>query len=221
MPYSPRFGDHYYSRNDGRAESRHVFLSGNDLAARFAVCSSFSIGELGFGTGLNCLETVRLWQSTAPAGATLSLTSFERYPLERDEMARALSAWPDLAEAATSLLEQWPENPTLRSEIGITFDDGITLRILIGDAGERIADLAKPVDAWFLDGFSPSRNPELWSDELMRAVASRTAAGGTCATYSAAGWVRRNLQAAGFEVTKVPGHTGKREMTRGWLRLDP
>jgi tRNA U34 5-methylaminomethyl-2-thiouridine-forming methyltransferase MnmC len=218
MPYSPRFGDHYYSRNGGQAESRHVFLDGNDLPARFAGCTSFSIGELGFGTGLNCLEAVRLWRASAPAGATLSLTSFERYPLERDEMARALSTWTDLADTAAPLLEEWPENPSFQSEIGIVLDPGITLRILIGDAGERMADLAGPVDAWFLDGFSPSRNPELWSAELMQAVASRTAAGGTCATYSAAGWVRRNLEAAGFKVQKVLGHIGKREMTRGWLK---
>ena len=218
MPYSPRFGDHYYSRSDGRAESRHVFLNGNDLPARFAGCSSFSIGELGFGTGLNCLETVRLWRAVAPADATLLLTSFEQYPLERKEMARALSAWPDLSDTAAGLLQQWPENPTLQTEIDIVFDTAITLRILIGDAGERIADLAEPVAAWFLDGFSPSRNPELWSAGLMQAVAARTAADGTCATYSAAGWVRRNLQAAGFEVKKVPGHAGKREMTRGWLK---
>ena len=207
VPVSERFADPYYSRTDGLAESCHVFLDGNDLAARFrSATSTFHIAELGFGTGLNMLAAVALWRRISPA-AQLRLTSFEAYPLRRGDMARALSRWPELAGIARELLAAWPAS---RIELS-----GVELTIVEGDVAGTLTHWNGQADAWFLDGFAPSRNPEMWSPEVLRAVAGSTARGGTFATYSAAGFVRRGLQAAGFEVAKRPGFGSKREMLTG------
>lgn len=218
MPYSEEFGDFYYSRADGRAECRHVFLGGNGLPTRFAVAPHFVICELGFGTGLNFIETWSAWESTAPDNAQLEFHSFELYPLTRSDMSRALSAWPDLTEKSSKLAAAWPDKP--EGDIRIMFEDAgrsVRLNVHAGLALETLEAAKVWADAWYLDGFSPARNPDMWSAELMRLVASRTAEGGTFATYSAAGWVRRNLQAAGFSVEKRPGHAGKRDMSAGRL----
>jgi len=222
MPYSEEFGDFYYSRADGRAESRHVFLSGNGLPDRFGDSQHFIIGELGFGTGLNFIETWSAWERGAPEGGHLEFHSFELRLLDRDDMQRALAAWPDLDAKAASLTAAWPDTPD--GDIRIDFESGnrvISLHIHAGLALEQLAQAQFAANAWFLDGFSPARNPEMWSAELLQAVADRTVEGGTFATYSAAGWVRRNLQAAGFAVEKRPGHAGKRDMSVGILEAAP
>ncbi|MCB1385696.1 MAG: tRNA (5-methylaminomethyl-2-thiouridine)(34)-methyltransferase MnmD [Hyphomicrobiales bacterium] len=214
LPRSPRFGDTYYSKTDGLAESRHVFLAGNHLPQRFAALvpgKTFTIAETGFGTGLNFLATLELWRETAPAGAELAFHSFELYPLTRQEIARALSRWPELALPAGPLLAAW--NP---QGDGFEYRDGkVALTVHFGDANAWLPRLEIIADAWFLDGFSPAKNPELWNADLLQAVHDRTVPGGTFATYTAAGWVRRNLAAAGFAVTRLPGHGGKREMMAG------
>lgn len=218
MPYSEEFGDFYYSKADGRAECRHVFLAANGLPERFSDKPHFVIGELGFGTGLNFIETWSAFEATAPAGAQLDFHSFELRLLERNEIARALSAWSDLGTRAAELTARWPEKPD--GDIRIDFECRerlIRLHIHSGLALKQLSAATFMADAWFLDGFSPARNPEMWSTELMQAVAGHTVKDGTFATYSAAGWVRRNLQAAGFQVEKRPGHVGKRDMSVGIL----
>lgn len=218
MPYSEEFGDFYYSRADGRAECRHVFLAANGLPERFAGRPHFVIAELGFGTGLNFIETWSAWEATAPMGARLDFHSFELRLLSRENIERALSAWPDLASKARALTSRWPDKPAGDVEIDFAAEDKtIRLHIHSGLALARLSAATFTADAWFLDGFSPARNPGMWSAELMRAVAEHTVEGGTFATYSAAGWVRRNLQAAGFRVGKRPGHSGKRDMSAGVL----
>ena len=218
MPYSEEFGDFYYSKADGRAECRHVFLAGNGLPERFAGTQHFVIGELGFGTGLNFIETWAAWEAAATEGARLEFHSFELRLLDRDDMRRALAAWPDLTPRAAELITVWPERP--EGDVVIGFESRgrpVSLHIHSGPALEQLTRAGFSADAWYLDGFSPARNPDMWSAELMRAVADRTRPGGTFATYSAAGWVRRNLQAAGFSVEKRPGHAGKRDMSAGIL----
>lgn len=218
MPYSEEFGDFYYSKADGRAECRHVFLTGNGLPERFAEAQHFVIAELGFGTGLNFIETCAAWEMAAPKGARLEFHSFELRLLDRDDMKRALSAWPDLGPRAGQLIAAWPDRLDQDVQIACgTRDRPVSLHIHSGKALEQLAKAGFSADAWYLDGFSPARNPDMWSAELMRAVAGRTRPGGTFATYSAAGWVRRNLQAAGFAVEKRPGHAGKRDMSAGIL----
>lgn len=214
MPYSPAFGDYFYSRADGRAECAHVFIAGNGLGERFAEGGDFTIAETGFGTGLNFAETWRQWQHAAPAGARLSFVSFEKFPMPRAAISRALAAWPEIAAERAALVSVWPHDPAP----GVALDFGpVRLDVIAGDALGSIRAWQGRADAWFLDGFAPSRNPDMWSAELMSAVAARTAPGGTFATYTSAGWVRRNLAAAGFAVEKSPGHAGKREMCRGRL----
>jgi tRNA U34 5-methylaminomethyl-2-thiouridine-forming methyltransferase MnmC len=210
VPVSVRFDDPYFSLADGLAETRHVFLHGNDLARRLD--QPLRIAELGFGTGLNVLATLGL-RAEQGATAPLRITSFEAFPLSAPEMARALEPFVDLAALAVPLLDG-----IAAGQRRIELAPGATLVLEIGDARERLPAWSEEADAWFLDGFSPAKNPELWSPELMQSVGRHTAAGGTFATYTAAGFVRRGLEAAGFDVMRVPGFGAKRHMTRGVLR---
>ena len=208
-PVSERFDDPYYSLDDGMAETRHVFLSGNDLPARFR--DGFHIAELGFGTGLNLLVALDAFRRAGAPGV-LQFTSFEAFPMAPDEMTAAQAAFPALGDVAGDLAAHW--NANARS---ITLND-LAFTLITGDARETLPDWTDSADAWFLDGFSPAKNPELWGETLLRQVGEKTAPGGTCATYTAAGHVRRSLEAAGFEITRAPGFGRKRHMTRGVLR---
>lgn len=204
MPVSIRFDDPYYARSDGLAESRHVFLDGNGLAERFAVADRFHIAELGFGTGLNFMAAWALWRKVAPAGAVLSHTSFERYPMPKDAQIRALSIWPELNNLAEAMIQR--DMPDVQ------------LSVIEGDVRNTLPAWDGIADAWFLDGFAPARNPEMWEPPLMQAVHDRTGADGSFATYTAAGHVRRSLESAGFSVFKRPGFGTKREMLTGRRR---
>lgn len=205
-PVSRRFDDPYYSLADGKAESAHVFLAGNDLPDRFR--PGFHIAELGFGTGLNCLVALTAWRRAGPSDK-LKFTSFEAYPLDPDEIARALSAFPDLGDMARGLAMTLAGGPGALPDLDLT--------IIPGDARVTLPGWDGAADAWFLDGFSPAKNPELWGAELLGDVAAHTAPGGTFATYTAAGAVRRALADAGFVVERLPGFARKRHMSRGRL----
>lgn len=207
VPVSTRFDDPYYSLEDGLAETRHVFLAGNRLPERFR--DGFHVGELGFGTGLNFLATLAAWQEAGIAGR-LRFTSFEAWPLSTNDMARALAPFPALAGLAEPLLAGWG---TEKINVGPA-----ELHLVIGDARDTLPAWPGRADAWYLDGFAPARNPELWEPGLLRAVADHTVPGGTAATYSAAGDVRRALEAAGFAVARVPGYGRKRHMVTAALR---
>ena len=212
VPVSRRFDDPYFSLADGLAETRHVFLAGNDLPARFR--DGFHVAELGFGTGLNLLATCLAWQAAGTPGR-LHFTSFEAYPLPAADIARALAAFPEAADIAAPFLAAW--------EAGLRgFCLGpVSVRVIEGDARATLPGWPGRADAWFLDGFSPAKNPELWGPALLAEVARHTAPGGSFATYSAAGAVRRALQVAGFQVERVPGHGTKRHMSRGRLNGTP
>jgi tRNA U34 5-methylaminomethyl-2-thiouridine-forming methyltransferase MnmC len=214
MPYSQQFGDHFYSRADGRAECHHVFMGGNGLPERWNGAADFTIGELGFGTGLNFLETWRSWKECRVPGQALHYVSFEAFPMTSGQIERALSPWPVLTPLAGKMLGRWSE----LTEVPATWrlDAQTSLTVVVGAALDGVRAWGGIADAWYLDGFAPSKNPEMWSEDLMQAVGDHTRAGGTFASYTAAGWVRRNLQAAGFIVEKRPGHAGKREMIRGY-----
>ena len=208
VPMSTRFDDPFFSLQDGVAETQHVFLSGNDLPARFA--PGFHICELGFGTGLNALVVWEAWEASGQTGP-LRFTSFEAFPMAKQDMARAHTAFPTFGGRRDMLLDHWSPNG---GEIVLP---GLALNVVVGDARDTLGPWQGAADAWFLDGFSPAKNPELWSPELMAKVAVHTAKNGTCATYTAAGFVRRGLAEAGFEVARVPGYGRKRHMTRGRL----
>jgi tRNA U34 5-methylaminomethyl-2-thiouridine-forming methyltransferase MnmC len=213
MPYSQRFGDHFYSRADGRAECGHVFMGGNGLPERWTEGGDFTIGELGFGTGLNFLETWRRWRECRKPGATLDFVSFEAFPMEGEAIGRALTHWPELEDLAKTFLHRWPALTSTPRRWEMDGQTGLT--VIVGDALDGVCGWDGMANAWYLDGFAPSKNPDMWSADLMQAVADKTKPSGTFASYTAAGWVRRNLQAAGFSVEKRPGHAGKREMICG------
>jgi tRNA U34 5-methylaminomethyl-2-thiouridine-forming methyltransferase MnmC len=213
MPYSTGFGDYYYSKSDGRMECDHVFIDGNDLKERFANSNTITIAELGFGTGLNFLETARQFKQHAAISAKLTFHSFEINPLDHETIQKALSIWPELSEELHQLLTIWPDQ--LDTDNLLKLDENIILHLHIGDVNATLPKQDFSADAWFLDGFAPFRNESMWSLELMQYIANYTHIGGTFSSYTAAGWVRRNLIEAGFEVRKTKGYASKRDMICG------
>lgn len=208
VPVSERFDDPYFSIANGLEETRHVFLAGNDLPARFR--DGFHIAELGFGTGLNLLTALLAFRAAGVPGR-MRFTTFEAFPMQVGDMRRALSAFPEAGAIATPLLDALATGATRLDT------DDLSFHLITGDARQTLPAWPGRADAWFLDGFSPAKNPELWGAELMGAVAAHTAPGGTFATYTAAGHVRRALEEAGFTVTRAPGYGRKRHMSRGEL----
>jgi tRNA U34 5-methylaminomethyl-2-thiouridine-forming methyltransferase MnmC len=213
MPYSAAFGDHFYCQTDGRLECGHVFLNGNGLPGRWQERRTFRIGELGFGTALNFCETWRQWKRHCLPGAELHFISFELYPMRAAEIDRALSRWPEIDAERQAMVSLWPDDP--QGTVALRLDAQTRLSVVCGPAIQGVRNAEAGFDAWYLDGFAPSRNADMWSAELMQLVHDRTAEGGTFATYAAAGFVRRNLQAAGFVVERRKGFAGKREMLCG------
>lgn len=212
IPIADAFDDPYFSLNDGLAETRHVFLAGNDLPARFT--PGFRIAELGFGTGLNLLAAWKAWDDAGTAGP-LHFTSFEAFPIALEDMEKSLSCWPELSAYALEMLAALSRNPEV---IDLP---SLKAQIIVGDARETLANWQDCADAWFLDGFSPAKNPELWQPDLMVEVGAHTSVGGSFATYTAAGHVRQSLTDAGFEVERISGFGRKRHMTRGTKRSAP
>ena len=215
VPVSTRFDDPFFSLGGGLAEARHVFLAGNGLPARFH--PGFHIAELGFGTGLNLLAALIAWRAhgtampvSQNASTVLRYTSFEAWPLEAGTMARALDAFPEARRVAGPLLAQWAAGQPL------CLPD-LTAEVIVGDARDTLQGWTGRADAWFLAGFSPAKNPQMWQPDLLAEVARHTAPHGTFATYTAAGHVRRALADAGFVVQRLPGHGTKRHMSAGRL----
>jgi tRNA 5-methylaminomethyl-2-thiouridine biosynthesis bifunctional protein len=216
QPYSATYGDVYFSRDNGLEESAYVFLLQNHLQQRWETMgqSVFTIAETGFGTGLNFLCAWNLWQTCAPPHARLHFISTEKHPLSHADLKAALSLWPTLAEKAALLLDQY--HWITPGWHGLVFDQGnVTLTLVIGDIAETLPQIHARVDAWFLDGFSPAQNPDMWQESLFRGMARLSHASTTFATFTSAGIVKRGLQAAGFSVSKVAGYGRKREMLRG------
>jgi tRNA U34 5-methylaminomethyl-2-thiouridine-forming methyltransferase MnmC len=206
VPVSTRFADPYYSLENGLAETRHVFLAGNGLPERLR--PGFHVAELGVGTGLNLLALLALVRMTGRG--PIRYTGFEGFPMRGADMRAALAAFPEVAEDAERLAASWEAGPAFRTpEIEASF--------ILGDARDTLPGWTGKADAWFLDGFAPARNPELWEPALLAEVARHTAEGGTAATYSAAGEVRRSLAAAGFTVERKAGYGRKRHMTVAFL----
>jgi len=213
-PKSGRFDDVYFSPKDGLAETDYVFLKGIGAPDIWAETEQFTIGELGFGSGLNFLKSWLDWRTSSPAGARLNYVAIEGYPMAADDMARALQSFPELAELSAALIGNFPVlHPGFHQ---VSLDGGrVTLTLLFGPAQVMAARLIGRVDAWYLDGFAPSRNPDMWTPEVLGHVARTSRPGTRLATFTAAGQVRRDLQELGFYMEKAPGYDGKRECLRG------
>lgn len=217
MPYSTQFKDIYFSTDNGLLESEYIFLQGNNLASRWqslnATVKSFTIFETGFGTGLNFLCACKLWLETAPQNAILHFMSVEKFPLSLQDITKALQLWPELNALSLPLLGQYE---TLLNTGSINLNNKrIQLSLLLGNALQVISQQNMRVDAWFLDGFAPAKNPEMWQPALFESMARHSHATTTFATFTSAGRVRRGLISAGFNTKKCIGFGKKREMLSG------
>ncbi|MEQ9518346.1 MAG: bifunctional tRNA (5-methylaminomethyl-2-thiouridine)(34)-methyltransferase MnmD/FAD-dependent 5-carboxymethylaminomethyl-2-thiouridine(34) oxidoreductase MnmC [Parvibaculum sp.] len=212
-PVSSDFGDIYFSVEDGLAETRHVFLEGNHLPDAWSGAHHFTIGETGFGTGLNFLSTWALWRETAQPHQHLHYVSVEGFPLSKAELARALAKWPELEALSAQLCARYPE--PVRGTHLLHLADNVHLTLLEDDALPALRNFSGQIDAWFLDGFSPSANPDMWSSDLFGELARLSHVGTSFATFTVAGAVRRGLADAGFDAQKIKGHGRKREMLAG------
>lgn len=233
QPYASAFDDVYFSSDNGLAETEYVFLQGNHLSERWHDFKgeAFTIAETGFGTGLNFLCAAKLWLQTAPQTAVLHFISTEKYPLCLQDMTKALALWPALAELSEALLAQYES--LLQENHLVLFNQRIRLTLLTGDASEQLAKVtilpsphpsplkgesvyqSHTVNAWFLDGFAPGKNPEMWQATLFKTMAKHSNAETTIATFTSAGAVRRGLIEAGFAIKKRAGFGKKREMLLG------
>lgn len=241
QPLSRAFGDIYFSRANGLEETRHVFLHHNRLAERWAKLAEtearmnsllgFVIGETGFGSGLNFLAAWQLWSQTAPKDAHLHFVSVEKYPLNKTDLTRALALWPELAAFSQALIDQYPaivgsgfhrlKFNQGRVNLTLIIDDAAAgFSQMLGSAHPLFAGQCAKVDAWFLDGFAPAKNPQMWSDQLFDALGLLSHGDTTATTFSAAGIVKQGLRRAGFSVKKVAGFGRKREMVSALFTAD-
>lgn len=216
VPRSLRFGDLYFSDLDGLDETKYVFLNGNKLPEIWMCTDRFIIAETGFGTGLNFFATWQLWRENSTPNGNLIYYSIEKYPLTISQIVKSIGHWSDLKP----LLEEFKKDyaPTEVNSQTILFDEGrVTLKLIFGDVKEVLSQATFSSDAWFLDGFAPSCNPEMWSDEVFLEVARLSKKGTRLATFTAASAVRRGLRDVGFYMVKIPGFGRKREMLTGHL----
>nr|WP_315598201.1 bifunctional tRNA (5-methylaminomethyl-2-thiouridine)(34)-methyltransferase MnmD/FAD-dependent 5-carboxymethylaminomethyl-2-thiouridine(34) oxidoreductase MnmC [uncultured Cupriavidus sp.] len=213
IPYSPRYDDLYHSPDGGLEQALHVFLGGNGLPGNWAGRDQFVIVETGFGQGLNFLATWQAWRNDPLRCRRLHFVSIEKHPFTREGLAQLHAGLgDDLLPLAGELQQQWPD--ALPGLHRLTFEGGaVTLTLAFGDAEAMLPRLVAGADAFYLDGFSPSCNADMWSDAVLRGLARLARMGATLATYTAAGFVRRGLKAVGFEVSKVQGFAGKFHMT--------
>ncbi|MGE3335921.1 MAG: bifunctional tRNA (5-methylaminomethyl-2-thiouridine)(34)-methyltransferase MnmD/FAD-dependent 5-carboxymethylaminomethyl-2-thiouridine(34) oxidoreductase MnmC [Rhodospirillaceae bacterium] len=221
-PIARRFGDIYYSRDGGLAESRHVFLAGNELPQAWLHKPCFCIAELGFGTGLNFLAAWDLWRRTRTPGSRLHYVAVEGFPLTGAELRECLAPWDEVKTLARALVSIYPEPQRgfhrVFPSVDHDEDGAVALTLLYGDAEEMLEQLEARVDAWFLDGFAPDKNPDMWSQEVFSHVARLSRDGARAATYSVAGTVRHGLDNAGFDITRTAGFGAKREMLKARFR---
>ena len=214
VPRSLRFGDSYFSNLDGLDETKYVFLNGNKLPEIWRCTDRFIIAETGFGTGLNFFATWQLWRETSTRNSNLNYYSIEKYPLTISQIEKSISHWSDLKP----LLEEFKKDyaSTEVNSQTILFDKGsVTLKLIFGDVRDVLSQATFSSDAWFLDGFAPSCNPEMWNHEVFREVARLSKKGTRLATFTSASAVRRGLTDVGFDMVKIPGFGRKREMLTG------
>lgn len=214
---SAQFDDIYFSPDDGLAETRHVFLKSNNLPGEWTGRRRFVIAETGFGTGLNFLATQLLFMENSSQGQVLDYISFEKYPLTPEQIRAALAPWAaEFGRGLEELLAVYPL-PLPGFHRLILSGGRVRLTLVFDDVNEALPQLVVPggADVWFLDGFAPAKNPEMWSQGVFDAMARLSRPGTRFATFTAAGSVKRGLAAAGFSVEKCPGFGRKRDMLAG------
>ena len=219
VPVSKQFGDVYFSKDNGLLETRHVFLNGNDLSTRLAKLNDFEyfcVGETGFGTGLNILALWQLWQQVRPDNQShLHAISVEKFPLTKADLIRALNAWPELKPLADQLIAQYPMPIAGCHRLSFP-DERFSLDLWLGDAHDVFPVMEKTatVNAWFLDGFAPSCNPDMWEENVLNNIVRLSGFGSTFASFSVAGVLKRGLKNHGISITRPRGFGHKREMLK-------
>ncbi|ATZ66395.1 FAD-dependent oxidoreductase [Acinetobacter haemolyticus] len=223
LPISKQFGDVYFSKDNGLLETRHVFLNGNDLSERLSQLNDyqyFCVGETGFGTGLNILTLWQLWQQIRPNNHShLHVISVEKFPLRRTDLIRALNAWPELAPLAQKLIAQYPL-PIAGCHRFSFPEERFSIDLWLGDAQDIFPNIPKTqaVNAWFLDGFAPSCNPDMWQENVLNNIVRLSDFGTTFASFSVAGVLKRGLKQHGIQISRPRGFGHKREMLKAiWL----
>ncbi|MGB5276173.1 MAG: bifunctional tRNA (5-methylaminomethyl-2-thiouridine)(34)-methyltransferase MnmD/FAD-dependent 5-carboxymethylaminomethyl-2-thiouridine(34) oxidoreductase MnmC [Gammaproteobacteria bacterium] len=215
-PYSPGFGDVYFSESSGVDESLHVFLQQNQLPKRWQQAERFVIAETGFGTGLNFIVTMKMWLQSVAEPACLHFISIEKHPVSPQDMLRLAEQWPELEPYYAELIQHYP--PPLPGMHLLELAGGrVKLHLIFDDIEQALEQISLQVDAWYLDGFAPARNPAMWTDRVFELIARYTLVGGSFATYTASGAVRRGLTQAGFVVKKGEGFGRKRDMLSGFI----
>lgn len=217
--YSPVYGDVYHSPSGALGQAEHVFLRGNGLPGRWQGRKGFTVCETGFGLGLNFLALWQAWREDPQRSATLHVISLEAHPFTQEDLSALLARYaPEpFAVLAQRLAAQWPV--LLPGLHRLEFENGaVTLTLCFGRAQVLAPRLSARVDAFFLDGFAPDRNPDIWSEPLLRTLADLAAPGATVATWACTGALRQALQEAGFDVRREPGYGGKWHMTVGEVR---
>ncbi len=217
IPFSKEYDDYYFSKLSGIDETRYVFLKNSQLPQRWQTLQDkhFSICETGFGTGLNFLCTWDLWLQKSQPEEQLHFVSVEKSPIRKDDLEKILSQWPELSHLSEHLLTQYP--PMVPGWHTLHFQPDpqrgtITLQLFFGDIEDWLPEIQGPIDAWFLDGFAPVKNPNMWSSNLFLHIKRLTRAQGTVATFTATSEIKRGLTAAGLTVIKTKGFGKKREM---------
>ena len=223
VPVSKQFGDVYFSKDNGLLETRHVFLNGNDLSTRLENLQDFeyfSVGETGFGTGLNILALWQLWQQVRPNNHShLHAISVEKFPLTKNDLTRALNAWPELSHLASQLIEQYPLPIAGCHRLSFP-EERFSIDLWLGDAHDIFPIMQKShaVNAWFLDGFAPSCNPDMWEENVLNNIVRLSGFGTTFASFSVAGVLKRGLKAHGIQISRPRGFGHKREMLKAiWI----
>lgn len=223
IPISNQFSDPYFCKESGLEESRYVFLQQNNLPKRFKQHQgSFNIFENGFGTGLNFLACIKLFSENRHSKSWLNYFSVEKYPLSKADLIQALSLWPELKDEAQILIANYPILKTGQHSFSWP-EKRVTLTLAFSDINQVLPQFNNPVHAWFLDGFAPTKNPEMWSDSLFKHMGRISALSAdfsphhstTVATFTASGLVRRGLIGGGFEIEKTKGFGKKRHMLKG------
>ncbi|MDH5718672.1 MAG: bifunctional tRNA (5-methylaminomethyl-2-thiouridine)(34)-methyltransferase MnmD/FAD-dependent 5-carboxymethylaminomethyl-2-thiouridine(34) oxidoreductase MnmC [Spirochaetia bacterium] len=215
--YSKKYKDIYFSKEGAIEESEYVFLQNNNLHEKLAEPSLFTIGELGFGFGVNFLCAYKLFRKKAHNKTRLYYVSCEKYPVNKTTLIKVLSGFSAIKEEAEELIEKYP--PLISNYYLIPFFEGrVNLILMIGDALETFSSFGGEVNAWFFDGFSPAKNSSMWSKELFSIIAQKSAPNAAFSTYTSAGFVKRALEETGFAVYKKEGFGKKRDMLHGYLK---
>ncbi len=214
-PYSDHFSEHYWS--GGAAEKNHTYLLGNQLPTRFPYIDHFCIAELGFGTGLNCLLATELWLASTPPGAHLTYISYELYPINIKELKQIHAAFPtSLQILSADLLTHYNQLHPGWNILGLK--PNVTLHLYVGDAATGLTTHPEPADCWFLDGFSPKNNPDLWTFNILSLVKTHSRPAATASTYSVASRVRNTLESLGFTTEIARAYPPKNHMLKATLK---